>query len=526
MSRQPFRKHLVAVLAAACLAAVVAPALAQPAPPDLRALLEGEGGLRVDGRQLDRPFLLRLYQQRQFEPLWVTTPEREAALLRALGEAAQHGLDPAAFTVPATRRDRRELLLSDAFLRYATALARGRVKARQIEDDWAFPVPAFDAAAALQQAVAGDPAAVLAGLAPSEPGYKRLQEALATYRKIAAAGGWRQVPDGAKLKRGDSGAAVTALRRRLAAEGYLPPEALAGGFDATVEAAVKRFQARHGIAPDGAVGPETLRALNVPAAARVEQIRTNLERWRELPRDWSKTRIEVNVPAATLSAIEDGEVRLVMRAIVGAEDHPTPVMRARMNAVLFNPAWTIPASIVKNEILPKLQQDAKYLERNHYVYRGAVLQQLPGPSNALGRVKFEMPNAYDVYLHDTPTRPLFKRVSRSLSHGCVRLESPRELALYLLAGQTGWRQEDIDRVIAAGATQRVPLAHSLPVYLVYWTAFVDADGAVEFRDDVYARDLRLSTALATRDAEERIDPVAALDQTASDFGHNDRPVAH
>ena len=196
-------------------------------------------------------------------------------------------------------------------------------------------------------------------------------------------------------------------------------------------------------------------------------------------------------------------------------------MRAHMSAVLFNPAWTIPASIVKNEILPKAKRDPKYLERNHYVYRGAALQQLPGASNALGRVKFEMPNVYDVYLHDTPSRPLFKRVSRSLSHGCVRLESPRELALYLLSGRSGWAEADIDRVIAAGQTERVPLPHSLPVYLLYWTAFADADGAVEFRDDVYARDLRLATALATRDADERGNPAPATDQTASDCCHSD-----
>src|SRR5216683_2758492 len=302
------------------------------------------------------------------------------------------------------------------------------------------------------RAVAGEAGAVLADLAPAEPGYRRLQDALASYRRIAAGGGWGQVPDTAKLKHDDRGAAVTALRRRLAAEGLLPADALAGGFDAAVEAAVRRFQARHGIAADGAVGPDTFGALNVPAAARVEQIRANLERWRELPRSWPKTRIEVNVPAATLTVIEGGEPRLVMRAIVGAEDHPTPVMRAHMSAVLFNPAWTIPASIAKNEILPKARRDPKYLERNHYVYRGASLQQLPGAGNALGRVKFEMPNIYDIYLHDTPSRPLFRRVSRSLSHGCVRLENPRELALYLLSGRSGWAEGDIDRVIAPDQT--------------------------------------------------------------------------
>ena len=521
-----FARRFIPLLVAATLislglAASTRPVAAEETTPDLRALLAGEGGLRLDGRPLDRAALLHLYQAHDFAPLWVTEPRREAALLQALGGAAEHGLDPAAFVVSATRPEQRELLLTDAFLRYATALARGRVRASEVEADWAFAAPAFDADAALDRAVAGEVGAVLADLAPAEPGYRRLQDALAGYRRIAAGGGWGQVPDTARLKRDDRGAAVTALRRRLAAEGFLPADALAGGFDAAVEAAVRRFQARHGIAADGAVGPDTFGALNVPAAARVEQIRANLERWRELPRSWPKTRIEVNVPAATLTVIEGGEPRLVMRAIVGAEDHPTPVMRAHMSAVLFNPAWTIPASIAKNEILPKARRDPKYLERNHYVYRGASLQQLPGAGNALGRVKFEMPNIYDVYLHDTPSRPLFRRVSRSLSHGCVRLENPRELALYLLSGRSGWAEGDIDRVIAAGQTERVPLPRSLPVYLLYWTAFVDVDGAVEFRDDVYARDLRLAIAVATRDADERGNPAPAPDQTASDCCHSD-----
>jgi len=513
-----FYSLCAAVLSASLVLSV--PAGAEQATPDLHGLLATESGLRLDGRQLDRTALLAIYQAHDFTPLWIGEPEREAALRHALGGAAEHGLDPAAFAVPPAPPAERELLLTDAFLRYATALARGRVEAHALESDWAFSAPAFDPGAALDRALAGDVGAVLAGLAPAEPSYRQLQDALARYRRIAAGGGWRQVPETTKLKRDDHGPAVTALRRRLAAEGYLAADALAGGFDSAVDGAVRRFQAQHGIAADGAVGPDTFRALNVPAAVRVEQIRANLERWRELPRSWPKTRIEVNIPSATLTVIENGEPRLVMRAIVGAEDHPTPVMRAHMNAVLFNPSWTIPASIVKNEIVPKAKRDAKYLERNHYVYRGAVLQQLPGAGNALGRVKFEMPNIYDVYLHDTPSRPLFKRVSRSLSHGCVRLENPRELALYLLSGRSGWAEEDIDRVIAAGQTERVPLPRSLPVYLLYWTAFVDAEGAVEFRDDVYARDQRLTTALATRDAGERGRAVPAPDQTAADCCHS------
>jgi murein L,D-transpeptidase YcbB/YkuD len=226
----------------------------------------------------------------------------------------------------------------------------------------------------------------------------------------------------------------------------------------------------------------------------------------------------VNVPAAWLSVVENGVPGLGMRAIVGAEKHPTPVLHARMNAVLFNPPWNIPTSIIKKEILPHLKRDPGYLDRNHYVrvnHNGASgLQQLPGPDNALGRIKFELPNEYDVYLHDTPSHPLFSRAIRSLSHGCVRLENPRELAVYLLAGnKAAWGLKEIDDAIAEGDTRRVPLTRSVPVYLLYWTAFVDDDGAMQFRDDLYGRDLRLAAAMAARDTVERV--VVAPPQVAA-----------
>jgi L,D-transpeptidase YcbB len=505
---------LLALLVVATPAALD-PALAQSAPPTLRTVLEQEGALAIDGRRLDRAALLALYQSRDFAPLWIDAPERETGLLQALAGAAEHGLDPASFEIPPGSRFERELLLSDAFLRYGAALARGRASSADLETDWAFAAPAFDAGAALQKAAKGDAAAFLASLPPSEPGYRQLQEALARYQRIAAAGGWISLTAGPKLAKGASGEEVRVLRQRLAAEGYLPADAPAGDFDKAVEAAVRRFQLHHGIAVDGEVGGATLDAFNVPAAARVEQIQANLERWRELPRNWPKTRIEVNVPAATLTAIENGEPKLVMRTIVGAEDHPTPVLEARMNAVLFNPSWRIPASIAKKEILPHLRHDPGYLERNHVVRVGAALQQLPGAGNALGRLKFEIPNVYDVYLHDTPGHPLFARVSRHLSHGCVRLENPRELARYVLADRPGWGDAEIEQAIAAGETRRVTLEHSRPVYLLYWTAFVAADGAIEFRDDIYARDHRLLAALAGRDVEEHLTPMTALDKTAN-----------
>src|SRR5258708_24164252 len=235
MFARPFIPFLVAaVLVSLGLAASVSPVAAEETTPDLRGLLAAEGGLRVEGGPRDRAALLQLYQAHDYATLWVTEPKREAALLQALGAAATHGLDPAAFAVPATRPEQRELLLTDAFLRYATALARGRVRASEVEADWAFAAPAFDAGAALDRAIAGDVGAVLTDLAPAEPGYRRLQDALTDYRRIAAGGGWRHVPDTAKTKRDDRGEAVIALRRTLPAHGVLPAAAPAGGFHSPV----------------------------------------------------------------------------------------------------------------------------------------------------------------------------------------------------------------------------------------------------------------------------------------------------
>ncbi|HYM04297.1 MAG TPA: L,D-transpeptidase family protein [Stellaceae bacterium] len=493
-------------------------AAAESAAWDLSSVLAGDGELRVAGRALDRAALTPLYATRDFAAIWVSHPEREKALIQALGGAADHGLDPTVFAVPKARPEERDLLLTDAFLRYAAALARGRVSSAEIESDWAISVPSFDGAAALERAGEGDVGAVLASLAPTAPGYKRLQEALAEYRAIAAKGGWRTVPEGPTLKFGDRGPTVTALWRRLAVEGYLPAEAASDVFDQSLRDAVKRFQARRGIAVDGEVGHGTYHALNVPASARVEQIRADLERWRELPHQWPASRIEVNVPGATLTVIEHGGSGMTMRAIVGAIDHPTPVLRARMNAVLFNPPWNIPASIAKKEILPHVKRDPKYLERNNYVRVSSGLQQLPGPNNALGRIKFELPNTYDVYLHDTPSHPLFSRVIRTLSHGCIRLEEPRQLAQYVLNGsKTAWGMEDIDQAIDLGDTRRVMLPRSVPVYILYWTAFVDEDGVAQFRDDIYGRDARLIGAMAARDAAERV-PVSR-DETVANCCH-------
>ena len=501
----------------------------------LREAFERPGGPRVEGESLDVQALRRFYRRRGFAPAWggdVAGMERAARLVEALANASAHGLDPRDYHLDAIRNRRTEahddagieweLLLTDAYLRYATHVQVGRLRPEQTDQDWGIAAPRFDAAGSLTVALQEPSSfpALLASLPPPADGYARLVNALARYRALAArTGGWPVVPPGPLLRPGGTDARIAPLRLRLATEDDLTTPSSRDDYDAALEGAVRRFQARHGLEIDGIVGPKTLRALTVPVSDRIRQIELNLERWRWLPRDLGRRYIMVNAADATLEVVEDGWIVLASRVVVGDLRHPTPVVQTRLDTVIFNPPWNVPLSIAVEEMLPRLRRSPRYLADNDIVildrresdpFGRAIdwsnvpedpfpfaLQQQPGPKNPLGRIKFEAPNRFDVYLHDTPVRSLFTRMLRTASHGCVRVEQARQLAAYVLAGpETSWSPRAIDEAIAAGHTQRVPARSQLPVYVLYWTAFVDADGAAHFRDDVYGRDQRLAAALA------------------------------
>ena len=506
-------RRFAAILAICGAGAFAVPALADTQPAAIQAVLQGTGPLVLTGHTLDRAQLEAAYEKRAFAPIW--DEAHQQSWFRALEEADSHGLDHTRYEVPQTRDVDRELMLSDAFLRYASALARGRVAPASFETDWRIAAPDFDATKALVAAGDGDVATVLANLAPHDPAYARLREALNRYLALSQKS-WHAFFTPNTIRLGERDEIVSQLRDRLVLEGYIDPIVPVADpmlYDDALAAAVSRFQTTHGLPPDGAVGRATLAALNVSPSLRVRQIRWNLERWHSLPRvDDVPLRIEVNVPAATATLYQDGAAPRVMRTIVGATVHPTPVLRARMTSVLFNPAWHVPSSIIQNEIRPMLQRDPGYLKRFGFAYQdtpngGKQLVQLPGATNSLGRVKFEMPNSDDIYMHDTPERGLFGLARRYISHGCVRVEDPRELARILLAADQ-WSRDTINDTIDAGASKSVPLKRSLPVYILYWTAFVDADGTVEFRDDIYSRDRRLAEALAARDAADHLSVTA------------------
>lgn len=341
----------------------------------------------------------------------------------------------------------------------------------------------------------------------------RLSTALERYDAIERAGGWRPVPQGKTLEPGDRAPRIEALRRRLEATG----DATAGSDDRgfygpSLEVAVRAFQTRHGLLVDGLVGPETLAALNAPVAKRVAALRLNAERVRSFePRGHDY--LLVNIPGFVAWLVRRSDITLETRVIVGKPSWPTPRLDSVIQQVIVNPYWTIPPSILAREIIPHIRRDPGYLaSKNLRVFnkwgasarvldpatvdwtsrsaRNLRLRQEPGDGNALGRIKFQFHNRHGVYLHDTPTKPLFEKPARAFSHGCIRVQKPFELALALLAGQRGWDPAALQAAIDTGRNQEVDLRRTLPIHLVYWTAWVDEAGVVQFRRDVYKRDTK------------------------------------
>lgn len=460
-------------------------------------------GLRTEIRTDD---LQRLYSGAQGPCLW--SSQNTAALITTLSKAGEQGLDPGIFHLgdiarlhgSPTDAALRDLLLSDDALRYARIMTRGQVDPTTVDSDIDFDIYPGDVLPGLKTALTdGDVSTWLAGLPPQQPQYAALIGLLAHYRALAAQGGWLMIePPETSVKPGKSSPLVATLRQRLAAEGYLANAEGSDVLTGDVLAALKQFQERHGLDDDGALGKKTAAALNVSAAARAEQIALNLERWRQLSRGIPPTRIEVNTASATAALIVDQKPVLRMRTVVGARKTPTPLVRSDIRAVVVNPPWVVPVSIVRKEIMPALRRNPDYLEAHNMEWKNGQIVQAPGPKNSLGRIKFELHSAFDVYLHDTPARSLFNKAdrdARARSHGCVRLEKPLDLAEKLLKANVNWPRERIEAAIEEGATQRVQMATDIPVVIAYWTAFADEDGAAEFREDIYGRDARLAAAL-------------------------------
>jgi len=339
--------------------------------------------------------------------------------------------------------------------------------------------------------------------------YDRTLEALIAHEDIAGRGGWPKVPSAVTgLKLDTQGPDVVTLKQRLLLSGDLAPDAVAGDvYDAAVVTAVKRFQVRHGLSDLGTVGRLTLRALNTPVEVRLNQLTATLERLKGNGFNFASRYVVVNIPGASVEAVEDGTVQRRHLAIVGRPDRPSPVLQANITSVNLNPYWTAPTSIVKADIIPKMRKEPGFLAKSHMRLLGAenkeidpatvnwagltspyfTVRQDPGPDNSLGQMKIDMPNTEAVYLHDTPKKSLFRNDVRFNSSGCARVEGVRDLGAWLLEG-TEWTLPALEAEIAKGERKNITLKKPVPVAWVYLTGWQGADGLVHFREDIYSLD--------------------------------------
>jgi len=469
------------------------------------------------------------YGSRRFRPAWVEDgelTEQGRDLYVAVGRSWNDGLSPEKYRFDVAQELRRQveaaeesgadslkqqvprllgdldLLLTEGMNRYANDLAQGALDPKDSGLQWRIPREHAPEASILDALVKGRAAEeVVASLRPKSLQYHRFMQALMRYHALEERGlEWPQLPADAALEPGESGATVQLLRQRLAASPDAREAQLAAAgnarpdqFDDQLAQAVKHFQERHGIEPDGALGPATIAELNRTLAERIDELRLNMDRWRWLPHDLGPRYVLVNVAGFELEVVENGKVIEAMNVVVGQEGWHTPVFADTMEYIVVNPSWNVPQSILEDEILPALERDPDYLAKhNMEMDEDGNVRQLPGDENALGQIKFMFPNDDNIYLHDTPAKHLFSRTRRDYSHGCIRLERPEDLARLLLTRTTSdGSAEKLPDLLASGEEQWLNFEHELPVYIVYFTAWVEENGAVRFHHDVYGRDRRL-----------------------------------
>ncbi|MBP7611113.1 MAG: L,D-transpeptidase family protein [Steroidobacteraceae bacterium] len=558
---------VVATLAMTLLASVAAfaqqptpsvtvPPVAAVTNPLAEAIRDRIDHLRYEKQQDARgahiivPELVAKYFEAQhFQPAWQDSARLDE-LVASIEDLRNDGLDPNDYHLealksyrldvrmdsPLTLQDRAdlELLATDAFMLGLYHVFVGKVDPVKLSSQWNFsqrPIPSFEEAMQRFSArlAAGEIRQAFDSARPSHAWYQRGRDRLQEYRAIAAAGGWPSIPDGPTLKPGMRDTRTPVLRKRLEVTRDLAPTpgttaaADPDLYDATLEQAVKTFQERHGLTPDGAIGPGTRAAMNVSVAQRIDQIRVNLERGRWTLHEMKGEFVLVDVAGFYVSYFRNDEPIWTSKVVVGRDERETPIFRSTITYVVFNPTWTIPPGILVKDKLPDLRRNPGALKRmnirvldrsgrevnpysvNWNQYGPSRLPpyqfvQDPGPNNALGLVKIMFPNPYLVYLHDSPAKSLYEQDQRTFSSGCIRVQQPFELT-ELVLNDPQWNRQKIDAVIATKETRTVNLKTPIPVLLLYWTAQPRPDGQVNFRNDVYGRD---PPTLAALDSDFRL----------------------
>jgi murein L,D-transpeptidase YcbB/YkuD len=476
--------------------------------------------------------LADFYMQRHYTAAW-SDPDNVKQLLAGLASVDTDGLLPEDYHLGELKamvdapdqvgespeqKASFDITATGAYVTALVQLARGKVDPVRLDPTWNFDPTAIDAQqgmSMLQTSI--DERSVEQAFAmarPQNPLYGKLRDALAQLRTAAAQGGWSAIPDGPTLKPGIKDARVQALRSRMVASGYLDATLAHGQhFDNALADAVKRFQADQYLDADGSVGAGTLASLNVSVEDRIGQVRANLERARWLLHSLQGTFVVVDVAGYKISYYRDGNPVWKSRVQVGKPYRSTPIFRSQITYVTFNPTWTIPPTILKNDVLPKIRSNPAYLANNRIRVldsagntiapasvnwsnpRGITLRQDAGPGNSLGQVVIRFPNSFAVYLHDTPHQELFSKAKRDTSSGCIRVEHPLDLVELLFNDPEKWNRQAIDERLATRKTQNVTLPTTVPVLLAYWTVDIADDGKLSYKPDIYGRDAPLLQAL-------------------------------
>lgn len=504
-------------------------------PQTLREYLEDNSGNLCQKTSLAT--LKCFYSLRDYQPVWSESGQllpRVDAALTFISRADEEGLATADYDFENLQQFRHEknnpasfeleLCVTQALLSLIRDVNSGRLQASAVDPDWHIAQPIFDSAGFLQQALTSDNfQQTLASLAPDIPQYHVLKKLLGKFRVLAASGEkWLPIPEtGASIRLHTTHAAIPLIRLRIEQarvlfnhSDYAIPFSDSAYYDEALEKAIKAFQQQHGLNADGVVGQHTRQVMNLSPEEYIQRLRINMERLRWLPRNLSDRHILVNIAGFNLIAVERGKPSLEMRIVVGRDYRSTPSFNSYISHIVLNPYWNVPRSIASKDLLPKQKHDPDffasqgikvYADHTHefeidpnmidwYAVGNELpyaLRQVPGTKNALGRMKFMFSNPFSIYLHDTPYKLLFKKDIRTFSSGCIRLEKPMELAEFSLRQsiQNSGFQDRLD----SGKPYTAHLPERLPIYIVYLTAWTDAQGDVRFSSDIYGRDKRALT---------------------------------